>query len=106
MPTKESASGSLKTLIEYCAEDEFGYSLDYIKDNLSGVSFAVVDEIISTFVGQIAAMPVSNWGYVLRRYLIGSLAIDEAMDACELGIEDCYKGEYKKLTGATKGLLR
>ena len=88
------------------AEKEFGYSLDYIKNNLNGVSFAVVDEIISTFVEQIAAMPVSNWGYVLRRYLTGSLTIDEAMDACELGISELYKGEYEKLTDATKGLLR
>ena len=48
------------------------------------MSFAVVDEIISTFVEQIAAMSVSNWGYVLRRYLTGSLTIDEAMDLVNL----------------------
>ena len=88
------------------AEKEFGYSLDYIKSDLNGVSFAVVDEIISTFVEQIAAMPVSNWGYVLRRYLTESLTIDEAMDACELGIAELYKGEYEKLTDAAKDLLR
>ena len=51
-------------------------------------------------------MPVSNWGYVLRRYLTESLTIDEAMDACELGIAELHKGEYEKLTDATKGLLR
>lgn len=28
------------------------------------------------------------------------------MDACELGIAELYKGEYEKLTGATKDLLR
>ena len=48
-------------------------------------------------------MPVTNWGYVLRRYLTGSLTIDEVLEACELGIVDRYKGEYKKLTDAAKG---
>lgn len=38
--------------------------------------------------------------------LIYALVIDEVMEACELGIEDCYKGEYKKLTDAAKDLLR
>ena len=88
------------------AESELGYSLDYIKKNLKDVSFEVTDEIISTFVETIAVMPVNTGGDVFYRYLTGSLTIDEAMEACELGIANMYNGEYKAITDAAKPLLR
>lgn len=45
-------------------------------------------------------------GVCFKKILTGSLTIDEAIDACELGIAELYKSEYEKLTDATKGLLR
>ena len=88
------------------AKEELGYSDKYIRDNVSVVSYEVVDEILSTFVGDISIMEVEDWGYVLRRHLNGSLTIDEAMEACQLSLHNKYGNKYDAIADKIYPLLK
>ena len=100
-------AGTLPILkvVEY-AGNELGYSLDYIKKHFADIPLEVVDEILSTFVESISTMPVVGGGYVLRRYLMGYLTIEDALEASKQIIKEKYGRKYSELTAATMPLLQ
>ncbi|MBR5196793.1 MAG: hypothetical protein IKW42_01090 [Alistipes sp.] len=103
--TKVAGALPILKVVEY-AGNELGYSLDYIKKHFADIPLEVVDEILSTFVESISTMPVVGGGYVLRRYLMGYLTIEDALEASKQIIKEKYGSKYSELTAATMPLLQ
>ena len=103
--TKVAGKLPILKVVEYAGK-ELGYSLDYIKKHFADIPLEVVDEILSTFVESISTMPVVGGGYVLRRYLMGYLTIEDAMEASKQIIKAKYGSKYSELTAATMPLLQ
>ena len=103
--TKVAGTLPILKVVEY-ASNELSYSLDYIKKHFADIPLEVVDEILSTFVESISTMPVVGGGYVLRRYLMGNLTIEDALEASKQIIKEKYGSKYSELTAATMPLLQ
>lgn len=103
--TKVAGTLPILKVVEY-ASNELSYSLDYIKKHFADIPLEVVDEILSTFVESISTMPVVGGGYVLRRYLMGNLTIEDALEASKQIIKGKYGSKYSELTAATMPLLQ
>ena len=94
------------TSLRAFAVQELGYEEKYFFDNINSCSIEVVNEIISTFVGEVALTPVSTGGFALRLFLQGKLNIDDIIAASNIAFEDLYGNKYKILADEATPLLR